>query len=174
MRGGCERPGCGEMTTMAWRRAHSTLRWSRCCQRLCRRSVHRTRRHRSTGDADGVEATPGQERNANQIAERVGTPENIGLHPVAIALENRVPLAEKLRKVAPGAARAGNPKRGLRQIADCRSRPVRDRLVLPSNAAPSSPTGRRSSRNRSISSLKSRQTRNGNLFSTDPSTTLTE
>jgi hypothetical protein len=32
--------------------------------------------------------------------------ENIGFHPVAIALEDRVPFAEKLRKVTPGAAGA--------------------------------------------------------------------
>src|SRR5271155_1777749 len=36
--------------------------------------------------------------------------ENIGLHPVAIALEDRVPLAEKLRKVAPRTASARDPK----------------------------------------------------------------
>lgn len=36
--------------------------------------------------------------------------ENIGLHPIAKALEDRVPLAEKLGKVTPRAAGAGNPK----------------------------------------------------------------
>src|SRR5271169_231204 len=39
--------------------------------------------------------------------------ENIGLHPVAIALEDRVPLAEKLGKVAPRTASARDPKHGL-------------------------------------------------------------
>src|SRR5271169_4884882 len=39
--------------------------------------------------------------------------ENIGLHPVAIALEDRVPVAEKLGKVAPRTASARDPKHRL-------------------------------------------------------------
>jgi hypothetical protein len=43
--------------------------------------------------------------------------ENIGLHPVAIALEDRVPLAEKLGKVAPGL-----PVRAIQSTASTNSR----------------------------------------------------
>jgi hypothetical protein len=36
--------------------------------------------------------------------------EDIGFNPVAVSLENRVPLAEERRKVAPRAARPNDPE----------------------------------------------------------------
>ena len=36
--------------------------------------------------------------------------ENAGLHPIAIALEHRIPVAERRRQIPPWAARAGDPQ----------------------------------------------------------------
>src|SRR6185312_3003977 len=36
--------------------------------------------------------------------------ENARLHPIAIALEHRIPVAERRRQISPGAARARDPK----------------------------------------------------------------
>ena len=36
--------------------------------------------------------------------------ENAGLHPIPIALEDRIPVAEHRRQIPPGAARSGNPQ----------------------------------------------------------------
>lgn len=36
--------------------------------------------------------------------------ENASLHPIAIALEHRIPVAERRRQISPWAARAGDPQ----------------------------------------------------------------
>ena len=43
--------------------------------------------------------------------------ENTGLHPIAIALEHRVPVAERRRQISPWAARARNPQHCLKKHA---------------------------------------------------------
>lgn len=40
-------------------------------------------------------------------------PEDAGLHPIAIPLEHRIPVAERRRQVSPWAARAGDPQHGF-------------------------------------------------------------
>jgi hypothetical protein len=39
--------------------------------------------------------------------------ENAGLHPIAIALEHGIPVAERRRQISPWATRARDPKHGF-------------------------------------------------------------
>jgi transposase IS66-like protein/transposase IS66 family protein len=58
--------------------------------------------------------------------KRVEKPfKNIGLHPIAIAFEHRVPLAEHRGQIALGTSRSGDPKYGLQKQPAVHSRPTR-------------------------------------------------
>jgi hypothetical protein len=39
--------------------------------------------------------------------------ENAGLHPIAIALEHRIPVTERQRQISPRAVRAGDPQQSF-------------------------------------------------------------
>src|ERR1700709_192819 len=49
---------------------------------------------------------------------------DVRLHPLAVALEHRVPLAEGRRQITPGAARAGNPQHRLQEQPPIHSSPA--------------------------------------------------
>jgi hypothetical protein len=88
--------------------------------------------------------------------------ENIGLHPVAIALEDRVPLAEKLGKVAPRTASASDPKHGLNKQPIVGAAPPRIARLSQAIRLHLRPLG--VGHYESVHpKLESRQTHNGNL-----------
>ena len=88
--------------------------------------------------------------------------ENPGFDPVAVTLENSVPVAEERRKIWPRASRPHDPKYRFDEAA-VRFRCARGPSAYPDNDAPSSPIGRPSA-NRSIQSFNHNQASDGILI----------
>ena len=72
--------------------------------------------------------------------------ENIGFDPVAVALEDSVPVAEERPEDHATGFPSARSKAPLRQSGGCRFRCARGPSAYPDNAAPSSPIGRPSVR----------------------------
>ena len=72
--------------------------------------------------------------------------ENVGFNPVAVPLENSVPVAEERRKITPRASRPQDPEHRFVKPAVVATAAPGGPSAYPSNAAPSSPIGRLSVR----------------------------
>jgi hypothetical protein len=72
--------------------------------------------------------------------------ENIGFDPVAVALEDGVPVAEESRKITPWTSRPYDPKHRFDEAAVVAAAAPRVRRLAENNEAPSSPIGRPSKR----------------------------
>src|SRR3982074_2815335 len=76
--------------------------------------------------------------------EKLG--ENVLFNPVAVPLENSVPVTDNRRKITPRASRPHDPKHRFDKAAVVTSATPRGPSAYPGNAAPSSPIGRLSVR----------------------------